>query len=287
MRCFGDGRLKVRKARSSGRSSVFGQVGRRSAPRGSGPPNKSFKPTPHRGVNSVLYATLHAVATPPWGGLTPALELMDTSELAQQKQELEPTDTPEVIQQKNIEMYSASVAAWFNSSLEYDKSLLTLSTAGVGLLITLLTTAKEISTLSLTLYTSALCSFLVCIFCVLSILSRNKNRIEKHISDPNCKSDPLLRKLDYLAFCAFALGALFSVSIGITSATSLPPTEKKDMGNKTPPNSVPGIGMDSFDNMANLKPQVAQKPAAPAPAPKNSQDSSGQDTAKSQQKARD
>jgi hypothetical protein len=36
-------------------------------------PNKSFKPTPHRGVNSVLYATLHAVATPTWGGLTPAL----------------------------------------------------------------------------------------------------------------------------------------------------------------------------------------------------------------------
>jgi hypothetical protein len=39
-------------------------------------PNNSFKPTPHRGVNSVLYATLHAVATPPWGGLTPALGLM-------------------------------------------------------------------------------------------------------------------------------------------------------------------------------------------------------------------
>ena len=35
--------------------------------------NNSFKPTPHRGVNSVLCATLHAVATPPWGGLTPAL----------------------------------------------------------------------------------------------------------------------------------------------------------------------------------------------------------------------
>ena len=28
------------------------------------PPNNSFKPTPHRGVNSVLCATLHAVATP-------------------------------------------------------------------------------------------------------------------------------------------------------------------------------------------------------------------------------
>ena len=40
-------------------------------------PNNSFKPTPHRGVNSVLYATLHAVATPPWGGLTQALGLMN------------------------------------------------------------------------------------------------------------------------------------------------------------------------------------------------------------------
>ena len=37
------------------------------------PPNNSFKPTPHRGVNSVLCATLHAVAAPPRGGLTQAL----------------------------------------------------------------------------------------------------------------------------------------------------------------------------------------------------------------------
>jgi len=36
-------------------------------------PNNSFKPTPHRGVNSVLCATLHAVATPLRGGLTQAL----------------------------------------------------------------------------------------------------------------------------------------------------------------------------------------------------------------------
>ena len=35
--------------------------------------NNSFKPTPHRGVNSVLCATLHAVATPLRGGLTQAL----------------------------------------------------------------------------------------------------------------------------------------------------------------------------------------------------------------------
>jgi len=43
------------------------------------PPNNSFKPTPHRGVNSVLCATLHAVATPPRGGLTQALGGMNLS----------------------------------------------------------------------------------------------------------------------------------------------------------------------------------------------------------------
>jgi putative addiction module component (TIGR02574 family) len=72
-RGFGQGQLKLREARSSCPASVFGLLVCSSASLGSVPPNKSFKPTPHRGVNSVLCATLHAVATPLRGGLTPAL----------------------------------------------------------------------------------------------------------------------------------------------------------------------------------------------------------------------
>jgi hypothetical protein len=60
-------------ARSGVPASAFGSCAKVSLLPASFAPNKSFKPTPHRGVNSVLYATLHAVATPPWGGLTPAL----------------------------------------------------------------------------------------------------------------------------------------------------------------------------------------------------------------------
>jgi hypothetical protein len=60
-------------ARSGVPASIFGKCAKVSLLSASFAPNKSFKPTPHRGVNSVLYATLHAVATPPWGGLTPAL----------------------------------------------------------------------------------------------------------------------------------------------------------------------------------------------------------------------
>jgi hypothetical protein len=68
-RGFGHGRLKVRGARSSGQASVLGPLVRNSASRGSGPPNKSFKPTPCRGVGHVLYATLARVRRPATGRL--------------------------------------------------------------------------------------------------------------------------------------------------------------------------------------------------------------------------
>ena len=74
---FGYGQLQVRWARSGDRASVFGKLATALPSPASGPPNKSFKPTPHRGVNSVLCATLHAVATPTWGGLTQALGAND------------------------------------------------------------------------------------------------------------------------------------------------------------------------------------------------------------------
>jgi hypothetical protein len=52
------------------------------------PSNNSFKPTPHRGVNSVLCATLHAVATPLRGGLTQALgATMDYAQVLSECQE--------------------------------------------------------------------------------------------------------------------------------------------------------------------------------------------------------
>ena len=52
-------------------------------------PNNSFKPTPHRGVNSVLCATLHAVATPPRGGLTQALAVYGNFAMTDKEETLE------------------------------------------------------------------------------------------------------------------------------------------------------------------------------------------------------
>src|ERR1700733_4671800 len=42
-------------------------------------------------------------------------------------------------QKHELAHYAATVTAWFNTKMEHDKSLLTLSTAAVGVLITLVT----------------------------------------------------------------------------------------------------------------------------------------------------
>ena len=74
---FGQVPLKVCGARSGVRASVFGQLVRSSASPASGPPNKSFKPTPCRGIGCVLYATLARIRRPATGRLNSGVRCRD------------------------------------------------------------------------------------------------------------------------------------------------------------------------------------------------------------------
>ena len=78
---------------------------------------------------------------------------------------------------KEVEFYAANVEAWFNTRIEHDKSLLTLSAGGIGLLITLLTTVGASSIQILLLYGFAILFFLVCIISVLIIFKRNSDHL--------------------------------------------------------------------------------------------------------------
>lgn len=60
---------------------------------------------------------------------------------------------------KDVEFYSASVTAWYNSAFEHDKSILTLSSGGIALLVTLLTTIGARSPESMVLYALAVIFF--------------------------------------------------------------------------------------------------------------------------------
>ena len=100
----------------------------------------------------------------------------------------------ELVAQKAIQFYGAGVTAWFNTALEHDKSILALSAAGIGLLITLLTTTGLASAEALLLYVGAILSFLLSIICVLFIFNRNKGYIEKVITGSSKRIGSLLNQ---------------------------------------------------------------------------------------------
>ena len=135
----------------------------------------------------------------------------------------------EIENQKRVEYYAASVNAWFNTSLEHDKSLLTLSAGGIGLLLTLLTAVGLSSAEALVLYIGAIASFVVALIATLVIFRRNRTHIEEILSGKSTSNDPLLTKLDATTLWAFGIGVLFSAIIGIAAAVHSYSTKEKTM----------------------------------------------------------
>jgi len=113
-------------------------------------------------------------------------------------------------QNQETAFYTASVEAWFNTRIEHDKSLLTLSAGGIGLLITLLTTVGASSFLALLLYVFAILSFLVCIVSILVIFKENSNHLTEVIKRKE-EENALLQFLDKTAFWSFIIAILSGI----------------------------------------------------------------------------
>jgi hypothetical protein len=124
----------------------------------------------------------------------------------------------EIHEQKQIEFYAAAVNAWLGTSLEHDRSLITLSAGGIGLLITLLSTVGLHSVESLILYIMALIAFTTCLTAVLWIFKRNRAHLEHAIHGDNTVTDPLLTVLDTVAIVSFLFGAVLAATIGVAAA---------------------------------------------------------------------
>ena len=157
---------------------------------------------------------------------------------------------------KHVEYYSATVTAWYNTQLEHDKNLLTLSAGGIGLLISLLSTVGVPSAEGLVLYVVALCCFVTCLGSVLAIFKQNGKYVEIVLSGEAPPNNPVLPRLDSLAIYSFAAGVIFSVVIGVSAAiTSYSKLEKeKIMATENKSSSGKTIAQESFDRAANLRP---------------------------------
>ena len=118
--------------------------------------------------------------------------------------------------EKDIAFYSATVNAWYTTKFEKDKHLLSLSTAGVALLVTLATTVGALTLCTAAMYFLAVFSFLVCILTVLSVFSRNADHLQRLIKEDE-KKDPVLGLLDKFASTSFVFGIIFTLLVGLFS----------------------------------------------------------------------
>jgi hypothetical protein len=197
--------------------------------------------------------------------------------------------TPEEIEnQKRVEYYASSVNAWFNTSLEYDKSLLTLSAGGIGLLLTLLTTVGLASAEALVLYIGAIVCFVVALVAILVVFRRNRTHIEDILSGKSISKDPFLTKLDATASWAFGIGVSFTAIIGVAAAVHSYSTKEKTMANEATKKTETVTLRESFNGASNIQPttdftksfngagNLQPPPAAAIPAPTSSDSSQTQ-----------
>ena len=197
----------------------------------------------------------------------------------------------ELVYQKKVQHYSASVNAWYNTQLEHDKSLLTLSAGAIGLLTTLLTARGTNSPEGLVLYLTSLACFVACALIVLAIFKQNGKIIEAIVH--NKAPPPHAAILDALAIYTFAAGVILAAIIGGSAAISTymkensVAIEKKDSSSTAEfkesfqgaAKLVQGLENKSYTGAQNLLPRdsstqpaattqpVASQPGAANPAP--------------------
>lgn len=108
--------------------------------------------------------------------------------------------------------YSASIQAWFGTKMEKDKSLLTLASAGIGILVSLGATSR----IEKICYISAISFFIFTVFCALVVFEINAKLIESIILENKPeKVGKIAQILDYSLILSFLFGVIAFAMLGI------------------------------------------------------------------------
>ncbi|GAB3672618.1 hypothetical protein [Salinisphaera aquimarina] len=110
---------------------------------------------------------------------------------------------------------SAIINAWLTTRLELDKQLVTLSSAGIGVIVVILSKYETQCAYQNFLFAIALTAFVTTIFCVLEVFQRNADHLTT-ILTTDTDSDPVLERLDFIALWSFRVGIGFSALSGFS-----------------------------------------------------------------------
>jgi hypothetical protein len=124
------------------------------------------------------------------------------------------------LQGKNIAHYSVLLTAWIQTRMERDKTLVTLSAAGIGLLVTILSTGVVKSSLQLVLCGGAISAFLITIWSCVQIYQRNSLHLEQELRANYPKKDFKLETFDRISLYAFFIAVFCAVGIAVVSVVN-------------------------------------------------------------------
>lgn len=117
--------------------------------------------------------------------------------------------------EKSVAYYEASVAAWYQTKLERDKSVLTISAGAIGLMITLscsFLNDKTFSWAGFILFLISTIFFAITIVCSIIIFNKNADYIEHVLKDETPHSMGLY---DWFSWIFFILGVVVAIAYAV------------------------------------------------------------------------
>jgi hypothetical protein len=186
---------------------------------------------------------------------------------------------------KNIAHYSVLLQTWIHTRMERDRTVVTLAAAGVGLLVTILTTVGVQARWMIVLYATAFVGFLLTICLSIVIYQKNSVFIEWELrGGEGSGGKPVnLKPYDRLSLSGFVVGAAFLAVTGLCSAWITYQLKEEKPVSKSVERPKPQEPQEkkSLDGLQNVRPQPAPsrepspqpasppnqpQPGAPAPA---------------------
>ncbi|HDM8135386.1 TPA: hypothetical protein P0E15_004975 [Vibrio harveyi] len=157
----------------------------------------------------------------------------------------------------NKDFNLVTLEAWYATKLERDKHLFSISSVGLGLLVTLATSVGISSFYSGVAFCLASFSFLICICTVLWIFNANAHHLMEVVQGKD-DSSQLLSILDKTAVSAFLLAIVFSMTLGVFSAFDKLSKESSMTDNKQNKTTFTCTAMDSFNGVVSMRKAMQQ-----------------------------
>ncbi len=132
---------------------------------------------------------------------------------------VQPNEDAEDLKMKKAALYEATYQAWVNTNFEADKTIITIASGGIGLLVTLLNVIEAKSDNDIYWYIAAIATFIFAIAAGIFIFKRNSVVLTKSLNK-NYEKDRWLGIADTVMLVSFALGLLLTSYIGLKASVN-------------------------------------------------------------------